>query len=228
LVVTVDVPVAGARLRDSSNGLTLPPTLSLRTLLAMASRPGWLFDTLTTEPLAFEALGSGEDLVSIFQNAFDPGVSFEDLEWLRGEWAGSVVVKGVQRVDDASTAVSAGADGVTVSNHGGRQLDRAVTPLELLPSVVEAIGDKSQVFLDGGVRSGADIAVAIALGARAVFIGRPYLYALMAGGEGAVDYLLQLLADDYLRTLKLLGVTRTADLTADMVTLRPHAGRCPD
>ena len=218
LVVTVDVPVAGARLRDSYNGLTLPPTLTLRTIVAMAAKPRWLFDTLTTEPLAFEALGAGKDLVSLFKNAFDPGVTFADLEWLRGQWRGSLVVKGIQRIDDAKAAAAAGVDGIAVSNHGGRQLDRAATPLVLLPAVVDAIDGKAEVFLDGGVRSGADVAAAVALGARAAFIGRPYLYALMAGGESAVDHLLKLFADDYIRTLKLLGVSRTADLSSDLVT----------
>jgi L-lactate dehydrogenase (cytochrome) len=127
-------------------------------------------------------------------------------------------VKGIQRLDDAKAATAAGVDAIAVSNHGGRQLDRAATPLMLLPEVVDAIGSKAEVFLDGGVRSGADVAAAVALGARAAFIGRPYLYALMAGGESAVDHLLKLFADDYVRTLKLLGVSRTADLSSDLVT----------
>jgi L-lactate dehydrogenase (cytochrome) len=219
LVVTVDVPVTGARLRDSYNGLTLPPTLSLRTLFALASKPRWLLDTLTTEPLAFEALGAGNDLASLFRNAFDPGVTFTDLEWLRSQWSGSLVVKGIQRLDDAKAALAAGVDGIALSNHGGRQLDRSVTPLELLPQVVELIGQHAEVYLDGGVRSGADVAAAVALGARAAFVGRPYLYALMAGGEAAVERLLDLFAEDYLRTLKLLGVSRTVELTQDLVTI---------
>jgi L-lactate dehydrogenase (cytochrome) len=116
---------------------------------------------------------------------------------LRSHWSGSIIVKGVQRIDDAKAVVSAGADGVAVSNHGGRQLDRAVTPLELLPGVVDAVGDTAEVYLDGGIRCGADVAVAVAFGARAAFLGRPYLYALMAGGEAGVDHLLTLLRDDY-------------------------------
>ncbi|HKV29943.1 MAG TPA: alpha-hydroxy acid oxidase [Candidatus Dormibacteraeota bacterium] len=219
LVVTVDVPVAGARLRDSYNGLTLPPTLTLRTLFAMAAKPRWLFDTLTTEPLAFEALGAGKDLVSLFKNAFDPGVTFADVEWLRAQWQGSLVIKGIQRLDDAKAAAAAGVDGIAVSNHGGRQLDRAATPLLLLPQVVDAIGGRAEVYLDGGVRSGADVAAAVALGARAAFVGRPYLYALMAGGEPAVDHLLKLFAEDYARTLKLLGVSKTAELSSDLVAV---------
>jgi len=220
LVLTVDVPVAGARLRDTYNGLTLPPTLSLHTLFAMTRKPRWLFDALTTQPLAFEALGEADDLVNLFKTAFDPGVTFADLEWLRSIWSGSIVIKGIQRVDDAKAAVAAGVDGIAISNHGGRQLDRAMTPLLLLPQIKEAVGDRVEVYLDGGVRSGADVAAAVALGARAAFVGRPYLYALMAGGEPGVDHLLRLLQDDYVRTLKLLGVARTSELSSDLVSLQ--------
>jgi len=219
LVLTVDVPVAGARHRDVYNGLTFPPTLSTRTLLGMVSKPRWLFDALTTEPLAFESLGAAEDVMGLIDTVFDPSVTTDDIEWLRSNWSGSIVVKGIQRLDDAMAVVSAGADGLAVSNHGGRQLDRAVAPLELLPSVVDAVGGSAEVFLDGGVRSGADVAIAVALGARAAFLGRPYLYALMAGGEPGVDHLLKLLHADYVRTLKLLGVTSTAELDRDLVTL---------
>lgn len=219
LVLTVDVPVAGARHRDVYNGLTLPPTLSARTILGMVSKPQWLFDALTTEPLAFESLGAADDVMALINSAFDPSVTLADIEWLRSHWPGSIVVKGIQRVDDARAVVSAGADGVAVSNHGGRQLDRAVTPLELLPTVVDAIGDTAEVYLDGGVRSGSDVAVAVALGARATFVARPYLYALMAGGETGVDHLMTIMRDDYARTLRLLGVTRTAELDRDLVTL---------
>ena len=219
LVLTVDVPVAGARHRDVYNGLTLPPTLSTRTLLGMVSKPRWLYDALTTEPLAFESLGPAENVMTMINTMFDPSVTPADIEWLRSHWSGSIVVKGVQRIDDAKAVVSAGADGVAISNHGGRQLDRAVAPLDLLPGVVDAVGDRAEIYVDGGVRAGADIAVAVALGARAVFLGRPYLYALMAGGEPGVDHLLTLLRDDYTRTLKLLGVTATSELTGDLVSL---------
>jgi L-lactate dehydrogenase (cytochrome) len=219
LVLTVDVPVAGARHRDVYNGLTFPPTLSTRTLLGMVSKPRWLFDALTTEPLAFESLGAAEDVMGLIDTVFDPSVTMEDIEWLRSNWSGSIVVKGIQRVDDAQAAASAGADGIAVSNHGGRQLDRAVAPLDLLPGVVDAVGGSAEIFVDGGVRSGADLAIAVALGARAAFLARPYLYALMAGGEAGVDHLLTLMRNDYVRTLKLLGVTRTSELDHYLVTL---------
>ncbi|MCW2607675.1 MAG: alpha-hydroxy-acid oxidizing enzyme [Frankiales bacterium] len=221
LVLTVDVPVAGARLRDVTNGLTMPPTLSARTLTDMVRHPRWLLDALTTEPLAFESLGSAEDLMTIINTVFDPGVTVDDVAWLRGEWDGHIVVKGVQRLDDAKDAVAAGADALVVSNHGGRQLDRAATPLELLADVVDAVDGSAEVLIDGGVRCGADVAAAVALGARAALVARPYLYALMAGGEAGVDHLLRLLRSDYERTLQLLGVTSTDQLSRDLVRLRP-------
>ncbi len=221
LVLTVDVPVAGARLRDVANGLTMPPTLSVRTMGDMARHPRWLFDALTTEPLAFESLGPAEDLMSLINSVFDPSVTVDDVAWLRGEWDGHVVVKGLQRVDDAKAAVAAGADALVVSNHGGRQLDRAATPLELLADVVDAVDGEAEVLLDGGVRCGADVAAAVALGARAAMVGRPYLYALMGAGERGVDHLLELYRSDYARTLQLLGVTATDQLDRDLVRLRP-------
>jgi L-lactate dehydrogenase (cytochrome) len=228
LVLTVDVPVAGARNRDVYNGLTLPPTLTPRTLLGMVRKPRWLFDALTTEPLVFESLGAAADVMGLFNTVFDPSVTTADIEWLRSQWTGSLVVKGVQRADDAKEIASAGVDGIAVSNHGGRQLDRAVAPLELLPRVADAVGDGVEVYLDGGVRSGADVAIAVASGARAAFVARPYLYALMAGGEAGVDHLMTLLRDDYSRTLKLLGVGRTADLDGSLVTFpRPAPGAWP-
>jgi L-lactate dehydrogenase (cytochrome) len=175
--------------------------------------------------LTFESLGAADDVMGLINQVFDPGVTLQDVEWLRGEWTGPLVVKGVQRVDDALAVVGAGANAVAVSNHGGRQLDRAVSPLELLPRVVQDVADRAEVFLDGGVRSGADVAAAVALGARAAFVARPYLYALMAGGERGVDHLASLLRTDYIRTLRLLGITKTEDLTSDLVEIRVGSQR---
>jgi L-lactate dehydrogenase (cytochrome) len=222
LMLTVDVPVNGARLRDSRNGLTVPPSLSPRTLAGMARFPSWWFNKLTTEPLAFASLkpGSPSGVMELIASLFDPSVTFDDLEWIRAEWDGSLVVKGVQHPDDARRAVGMGADAVVVSNHGGRQLDRAVTPLEALPEVLDAVGDDAEVLLDGGVRSGADAVAAVALGARAVLLGRAYLYALMAGGEAGVARLCVLLEEDVRRTMALLGVTSVDQLSPTMVRLR--------
>jgi L-lactate dehydrogenase (cytochrome) len=221
LVLTVDVPVPGARLRDAYNGLTIPPQLSARTLLDFARHPRWSIDALTTAPLDFASLGSSAPLEELILTMFDPSATLDDIAWLRSRWDGPIVVKGVQRVDDAKDLVAAGVDAIAVSNHGGRQLDRAATPLRLLPQVVDAVGGSTEVYLDGGIRSGADVAAAVALGARAAFVARPYLYALMAGGEPGVKRLLALLRADYARTLQLLGVTTTAELDRGFVTLLP-------
>jgi len=221
LVLTVDVPVAGARLRDVYNGLTIPPRLSSRTLVDIARHPRWAYDALTTEPLSFASLGAADDLYALINTIFDPSATVADVAWLREQWEGPVVVKGVMRVDDAKALAAAGADGLAVSNHGGRQLDRSPVPLRLLPEVVDAVGDSTEVYLDGGIRSGADVAAAVALGARAAFVARPYLFALMAAGEAGVDHLLALLQTDYARTLQLLGVTSTDQLDRDLVRLLP-------
>ncbi|MFB9471822.1 alpha-hydroxy acid oxidase [Nonomuraea salmonea] len=221
LVVTVDVPVAGARLRDVRHGLTVPPTLRWRGVLEAVRHPAWWFDFLTGEPLGFATVdGAPEDLAGLTNLMFDPSVTFADLEWIRSAWQGRLLVKGVQRADDAKELAALGVDGVVVSNHGGRQLDRSATPLELLPAVVAAAGDRTEVFLDGGVRSGADVAAAVALGARACFVGRAYLYGLMAGGEAGVDRVLALLRAELVRTLQLLGAGGVEGLGPDLVRLR--------
>jgi len=221
LVLTVDTPVAGARLRDVHNGLTIPPTLSFRTIWDMALHPGWWFNLLTTEPLQFAAFKATQGTVADLVNrVFDPTITVSDLNWLRDLWDGPIVIKGIQSVDDARTVVDAGANAIIVSNHGGRQLDRAPTPLERLPGIVAAVGDRIEVYIDGGILSGADVIAAVALGARAALVGRAYLYGLMAGGERGVERAGQILATEMIRTMQLLGVRRLADLTPDRVRLR--------
>ncbi len=225
LVLTVDVPVGGARLRDLRNGLTIPPTLTWRTFLNGAVHPRWLFDFLTTPPPTFATLdqpteeGENIPMAYIAGRMFDPSVSFADLTWFREIWDGPIVIKGIQNVDDAIALADAGMDGIVVSNHGGRQLDRAATPLELLPAIVAAVGDRMEIMLDTGVRSGADIVAAVALGATAVLVGRAYLYGLMAGGEAGVQRAYDILAADVTRTMQLLGVTRVANLHPGLVKL---------
>jgi L-lactate dehydrogenase (cytochrome) len=149
---------------------------------------------------------------------FDPAAVLDDLLWLRSEWPHSLVVKGIQHVDDARAVVDAGADGVVVSNHGGRQLDRTPTPLELLPSVVAAVGGRAEVFVDTGVTTGADIVAAAGLGATAVLVGRAYLYGLMAGGERGVTRALTILHSEVVRTLQLLGVASVSAVGAEHVS----------
>ena len=221
LVLTVDVPVPGDRRRDARNGLGLPPALRLRTMVEGALHPRWWFDFLTTEPIRFAIqTEAGEPLQEVLARAFDPAVTMQDLIWLRDRWPGSLVVKGVMSVDDAVEIASLGADGVVVSNHGGRQLDRSPTPLDLLPPIVDAVGDRLEVFVDGGVRSGADVIAAVGLGAHAVLVGRAYLYGLMAAGEAGVDRALAILRDDIVRSMQLLGVTTLGELNSSLVTLR--------
>jgi len=213
LVLTVDVPVAARRLRDIRNGLTIPPSLTLRTLLGAARRPGWWLNLLTTEPLEFACLSSWKGTVAELTNSmFDPSVTLDEFRVMRDQWNGSLVVKGVLGVDDALALVEAGADGVVVSNHGGRQLDAAATPLLQLPAIVAAVGDRAQVFVDGSVMSGSDMVAAVTMGADAVMVGRAYLYGLMAGGERGVDRVLEILSQQFSTTMRLLGVDTVAGL----------------
>jgi L-lactate dehydrogenase (cytochrome) len=213
LVLTVDTPVAGARLRDVRNGLTLPPALTLRTVAGAAVHPAWWLNLLTTEPLQFASFRSWDGTVAdLVDQIFDPAATIADVRWLRETWTGPLVVKGVQSADDARAVVDAGADAVVVSNHGGRQLDRAPTPLEQLPAVVAAVGDRAEVYVDGGIMSGADVVASVALGARAALVGRAYLYGLMAGGERGVQRATDILGQEIVRTMQLLGATSTEDL----------------
>lgn len=221
LVLTVDTPIAGARQRDVRNGLTIPPALTLKTFFDGAMHPAWWFNLLTTEPLSFASLnswnGTVAELVSVM---FDPAVTFADLEWLRSEWTGPLIVKGIQNIEDARAVVERGADALVVSNHGGRQLDRAPTPLEQLPAIVQAVGDRAEIYLDGGILSGADIIAAVALGARACLVGRAYLYGLMAGGQRGVQRAADILNKEIIRTMQLLGVKSIAELTPNRLRLR--------
>jgi L-lactate dehydrogenase (cytochrome) len=223
LMLTVDTPVGGARLRDIRNGLTIPPALSLRTFLDGALHPHWWFNLLTTEPLNFSSLestyGSVEEMIN---RVFDPALTMDDVAWLRDAWSGKLVIKGIQSVDDAVRVVDAGADAVLLSNHGGRQLDRAPVPLELVEPTVQAVGDRAEVLVDTGITNGADILAAVALGARAGLIGRAYLYGLMAGGRLGVEKAVTILAAEIVRTLQLIGVNSVDELRPSHVRLRTN------
>ncbi|MDQ2726707.1 MAG: alpha-hydroxy-acid oxidizing protein [Actinomycetota bacterium] len=222
LVLTVDTPVPGPRRRDVRNGLTIPPSLTLKTFLDGATRPAWWFDLLTTEPLEFASLTHFEGTVAdMIAGMFDPAATLADVEWLRQTWKGPLVVKGIQNGHDAKAVVDAGADAVIVSNHGGRQLDRAPVPLEELPRVLDAVGDRAEVYVDGGIMSGGDVVAAVALGARAALVGRAYLYGLMAGGERGVQKAIDILTAEIRSTMALLGVTSVAHLGPHHVRLRP-------
>ncbi|HEU4808925.1 MAG TPA: alpha-hydroxy acid oxidase [Homoserinimonas sp.] len=219
LFFTVDTPVAGARLRDKRNGFSIPPQLSLGTIANAIPRPWWWWDFLTTPKLEFASLKStGGTVGELLDAAMDPTISFADLDIIRGIWPGKLVVKGVQSVADAEALTAAGVDGIVLSNHGGRQLDRAPIPFHLLPAVVKAVGNDIEVTVDTGIMNGADVVAAIALGAGFTLIGRAYLYGLMAGGRAGVDRAIEILTGEVERTMKLLGAHSVAELEPGHVT----------
>jgi L-lactate dehydrogenase (cytochrome) len=220
LMLTVDVPVAGMRLRDVRNGFSIPPTLTLKTFADISAHPAWWFNLLTTKPLVFASLTEWSRTVAELIDAlFDPTMTMADLDWVRSCWDGPLIIKGIQTVDDAQRMADAGVQAIVLSNHGGRQLDRAPVPLRLLPKVVDAVGDTAEIWVDTGIMSGADVVAALALGAKGALIGRAYLYGLMAGGERGVDRAVEILTGQVRRTMQLLGVSRVSELRLDHVTL---------
>ena len=219
LQFTVDTPVAGARLRDKRNGFSIPPQLTLGTIVNAIPRPWWWVDFLTTPKLEFASLSTtGGTVGELLDAAMDPTISYEDLKVIREMWPGKLVVKGVQTVEDAAKLIDLGVDGIILSNHGGRQLDRAPIPFHLLPQVVREVGRDATVMVDTGIMNGADIVASIALGAKFTLIGRAYLYGLMAGGRAGVDRTIAILRDEIERTMKLLGVASIAELEPAHVT----------
>jgi L-lactate dehydrogenase (cytochrome) len=229
LLATVDVPVAGARLRDTRNGMSIPPALTLRTVLDAIPHPRWWFDLLTTEPLSFASLDRWPGTVAEYLDTmFDPTVTFEDLAWIKEQWPNKLVVKGIQTVEDAKSVVDLGVDGIVLSNHGGRQLDRAPVPFHLLPSVARELAGDTEIMLDTGIMSGADIVAAVALGARFTLVGRAYLYGLMAGGEAGVDRAVEILSGQVSRTMRLLGVTCLEELSPRHVTQLSRLSGSPE
>jgi L-lactate dehydrogenase (cytochrome)/glycolate oxidase len=220
LVLTVDVPVAGARLRDVRNGMTIPPSLTTKTILNALPRPAWWLNFLTTDSLKFASLDSWKGTVAeLLDSMFDPTVTFDDLKWIRKQWDGNLLVKGIQNIDDAVLAQKAGADAISLSNHGGRQLDRAPVPYLLIPEARKALGKKFEIHADTGIMHGADVVACIAAGANFTWIGRAYLYGLMAGGKEGVDRSLEILRTQMVRTMKLLGVCSLEELNPSHVKL---------
>ena len=219
LQFTVDTPVAGARLRDKRNGFSIPPQLTLGTIVNAIPRPWWWYDFLTTPKLEFASLSTtGGTVGELLNSAMDPTISYDDLAVIRDIWPGKIVVKGVQNVEDSVRLIDAGVDGIILSNHGGRQLDRAPIPFHLLPKVVREVGKDATVMIDTGIMNGADIVASIALGAKFTLIGRAYLYGLMAGGRQGVDRTIQILRTEIERTMQLLGVATLAELEPRHVT----------
>lgn len=226
LLLTVDVPVAGARYRDTRNGLTVPPSLSAKTLIDAIPRPEWWINFLTTPAISFVSMQSWNGTVAeLLDFMFDPTMTFEDLKWIRSQWDGKLTVKGIQTVEDAKRSADCGADAIILSNHGGRQLDRAPIPLHLLIDVKKELKKSLEVHLDTGILHGTDVLAAIALGADFTYIGRAYLYGLMAGGQEGVERALTILRTEMVRGMKLLGVNAIEELEPKHVRLLPtHAG----
>ena len=226
LILTVDVPVSGARLRDTRNGLTVPPSLNVKTILNALPKPEWWINFLTTPAISFVSMQNWDGTVGeLLDFMFDPTMTFEDLKWIRAQWNGTLTIKGIQSVEDAIKAAKAGADAIILSNHGGRQLDRAPIPLHLLVDVKKELKKDLELHIDTGIMHGGDILAAIALGADFTYIGRAYLYGLMAGGQQGVERALIILQGEMLRGMKLLGVNSLEELEPKHVRLLPTYAR---
>ena len=228
LVITVDLAVPGRRERDVRNGMTLPPKLGLDMLIEGMLKPSWTWRFITADPITFanvtgliEQDGStAVELAALVNDQFDPTLSWADIEWFRSLWEGPIIIKGIQSTADARRAVEHGAAAVAVSNHGGRQLEGAPTPIELIEPIAQEVGGEAEIICDGGVRRGSDILKALALGAGAVMAGRAYLYGLAAGGGKGVDWVLDFLEDGLRRTMALAGVRSLAEVDRELVRPR--------
>ena len=222
LCLTVDLPAHGNRERDLRTGMTLPPKLTLKSMLDVLIHPAWMYRYLTSDPIVLanvehkirEGTGETSNLLQYVANQFDPTVSWKDAEWLMSEWGGPFALKGIMSVGDAKKAVEIGASAIIVSNHGGRQLDSSPAPLDVLPAIVDAVGGQIEVILDGGIRRGTHVLKAMALGATACMIGRPYLYGLAAGGQPGVARALDLLRSEIVLDMKLMGCRNLSEVTS--------------
>jgi L-lactate dehydrogenase (cytochrome) len=229
LILTVDTPIAGNRERDRVSGLSLPPRLTFKSMRSFASHPRWAWRSLTGQRMNFvnvehrvNELSKGPtSLFRYIDSQFERFVSWKDLEWLAANWGGPLALKGVIRPEDSVHGMKSGATAVMISNHGGRQLDGAPAPVSQIAANAEALDGRAEIICDGGIRRGSDIVKALALGATACSIGRPYLYGLAAAGEKGVDHVLTLLRAEFARTLLLLGASGPDSLSADQV-IRPN------
>jgi L-lactate dehydrogenase (cytochrome) len=214
LVLTVDVPAAGQRIRDYRNGLTVPPRLTAGTILNAIPRPAWWINFLTTPSIEFASMKNWEGTVGeLLDYMFDPTMTWEDLKWIRQQWDGTLTVKGIQNLEDAKKAAKLGADAILLSNHGGRQLDRAPIMLHLLADIKKEFKKDYEIHIDTGIMHGADVLAAVALGAQFTYVGRAYLYGLMAGGQDGVERALEIMRTQMVRNMKLLGVNSLDELT---------------
>ncbi len=223
LILTVDFPIAGNRERDPRNGFTIPPAYGPKQIWNGCKRPAWAWDFATSSPIRYANLSektAAVSLASFVAQQLDAGFSWVDAEWLLGEWNGPAVIKGVVRADDAQRAVATGFNAIMVSNHGGRQLDSSPAPIDVLDDIVQAAGASAEIICDGGVRRGADVLKALALGAKAVSFARPYLYGLAAGGEAGVRRALDLMTQSVRRDMALLGVRNVAGIDRSFIRRR--------
>ena len=234
LYITVDTAVLGRRERDVRRGMSLPPKLGLDTFIEGAMRPAWVLDFLRNDPIVFsnvavstQRLGDGTEdgssavsLAAYINSQFDPRLSWDDVAWIRSQWDGPVILKGIQSVADAKIAAAEGLDAIALSNHGGRQLDSAPAIVDLVAPVAQEVGGELEIYCDGGVRRGSDVVKAVALGANACMIGRPHLYALAAGGEQGVDHMLDFFRAGIEQTMALSGVSSVADLDESLIAER--------
>jgi L-lactate dehydrogenase (cytochrome) len=231
IMPTVDLAVLGQRDRDVRRGFTMPPKLGLGTLVDGAVHPGWTWAFARAEPIRFANIapqgfggGSGApaSMAAYASMKFDPNLSWRDIEWMRSIWDGLMIIKGIQCVEDAVLAAEHGVEAIALSNHGGRQLDSAPPAVDLIAPVLDAVGDRLEIICDGGVRRGADIVKAVALGAKACMVGRAYLYALGAAGEQGVDHVLRMFDADVRRTMALIGARNIGELTPELLDVPPR------
>ncbi len=232
LFITVDTAVLGRRERDVRRGMSLPPKIGLDTFIEGALRPGWVLEFLRNDPIVFSNVAvstarlgndtedgsSAVSLADYINSQFDPRLSWEDISWIRSQWDGPVILKGVQSIADAEIAVSEGIDAIALSNHGGRQLDTSPAIIDLVAPVADAVGGDIEIYCDGGVRRGSDVVKAVALGANACMIGRPHLYGLAAGGEAGVRHVLDFFQDGIEQTMALTGVSSMSEVDRSLVT----------
>jgi L-lactate dehydrogenase (cytochrome) len=222
----VDLPVHGNWLRDIRNGFTMPPTIGLQQIWEALKRPAWTWDYLTSEPIRCANLAESIPAVGLARfvaEQLDASFNWSDAEWLLAEWGGAAVIKGIVRADDAVRAVATGFRAIMVSNHGGRQLEDSSAPIDVLEEIVSSVGNRAEVILDGGVRRGTDVLKALALGAKAVSFGRPYLYGLAAAGEPGVERAISILTSSFRRDLALLGARSVDEI--DRSFIRRRTGR---
>jgi len=224
LVLTLDLQVLGQRHKDLRNGLSAPPRLTIANLLNMATKPRWCAGMLRTSRRQFgnivghaQSVSDMSSLSSWTSQQFDPSLSWNDVEWIKKRWGGKLIIKGIMDAEDARLAASSGADALIVSNHGGRQLDGAPSSIAALPGIVDAVGKQIEVHMDGGVRCGQDVLRAVALGARGVYIGRPFLYGLGAMGEAGVTRCLDILRNELDISMAFCGKRDIQDVSREIL-----------